>query len=282
MTSKLTTTPGEIHAEMATPTSVIASGRRLDPHAPGNDARPRTPNAIPGQPRPGGAPIRTVVRWFIVVIVLGHGLIHLLGAAKGLGWAEVAALPEPIGPAVGLAWLTAAAAGVATAVLLAVRNRRWWVVGTAGVVVSQAVILTSWNDAKTGTVANVLLLAALGYSFASRGPTSYRAEYQRRTAAALRGSHPGTGAVVTETDLAHLPGLVAEYVRRSGAVGQPCVRSVHARIHGRIRAGANAPWMTYTGEQVNTYGPAPSRLTSCTSSPARPPPCASNCARWCR
>lgn len=67
---------------------------------------------------------------------------------------------------------------------------------------------------------------------------------------------------MTETDLAHLPGLVAEYVRRSGAVGQPRVRSVHARIHGRIRAGANAPWMTYTGEQVNTYGPAPSRLFS--------------------
>ena len=260
MNSNLTTIPREIHSGMVTPTSVIASGRRLDPPVPVNDARPRTPNANPSPRRPGGVPMRTVVRWFIVVVVMGHGLIHLLGAAKGLGWAEVAALPEPIGPAMGFAWLTAAAAVVATGVLLAVRNRRWWVAGTAGVVISQAVILTSWNDAKTGTVANVLLLAALGYTLASRGPRSYRAEYQRRTAAALHESHPGTGAVVTETDLAHLPGLVAEYVRRSGAVGQPRVRSMHARIHGRIRAGANAPWMTYTGEQVNTYGPTPSRL----------------------
>ena len=203
--------------------------------------------------------MRTVVRWFIVVVVLGHGLIHLLGAAKGLGRAEVAALPEPIGPAMGLAWLAAAAAVVATGVMLAVRNRRWRVSGAVGVVLSQTVILTSWNDARTGTVVNVLLLAALGYTFASRGPTSYRAEYQRRTAAALRESHSGPGAVVTETDLAHLPDLVAGYVRRSGAVGQPRVWSVHARIHGRIRAGANARWMTYTGEQVNTFGPAPSR-----------------------
>ena len=160
----------------------------------------------------------------------------------------------------GLAWLAAAATVVATGLLLAVRNRTWWVAGTVGVVVSQAVIWTTWNDAKTGTVANVLLLAALGYAFASRGPTSYRAEYQRRTATALREPHTGTGAVVTEEDLAHLPALVAEYVRRSGAVGQPRVSSVHARIHGRIRAGANARWMTYTGEQVKTYGPAPSRL----------------------
>ena len=84
--------------------------------------------------------------------------------------------------------------------------------------------------------------------------------YQRRIAAALNESHPGTGPVVTEADLAHLPDLVAEHVRRSGAVGQPRVRSVHAQIHGRIRSGANARWMSYTGEQVNTFGPAPSRF----------------------
>ncbi|MGV8968627.1 MAG: DUF6544 family protein [Cellulomonas sp.] len=206
--------------------------------------------------------MRTVTRWFVVVVVIGHGLIHLLGAAKGLGWAEVAALPEPISPAMGLTWLAAAAAIVTTGVLLAARNRRWWVVGTLAVVVSQAVILTSWNDARTGTLANLLLLAALGYTLASRGPASYRAEYLRRSAVALGEPHRGTGAgvVVTEADLAHLPDLITAYVRRSGALGHPRVVSVHARIHGRIRSGANARWMTYTGEQVNTFGPAPSRL----------------------
>jgi hypothetical protein len=204
--------------------------------------------------------MRTAVRWFVVMVVLGHGLIHLLGAFKGLGWAQVAALPDPISPVLGLVWLTAAVAVVATGVLLAVRDRRWWVAGILGVVVSQAVICTSWNDAKTGTAANALLLAALGYALVSRGPASYRAEYQRRSAAALGESVPGADGVVTETDLAHLPGLLAEYVRRSGAIGQPRVWSVHARFHGRIRSGANARWMTYTGEQINTFGTSPSRL----------------------
>ena len=129
--------------------------------------------------------MRSVTRWFVVVVVVAHGLIPLLGAAKGWGWAEVTALPEPISPALGLAWLAAAATVVATGLLLAARNRRWWVAATLGAVASQSVILTSWNDAKTGTVANALLVAALGYTLASRGPTSYRAEYQRRTAAVL-------------------------------------------------------------------------------------------------
>lgn len=204
--------------------------------------------------------MRTVLRWIVTVLIVVHGLIHLLGAAKGLGWAKVATLPEPISPAMGVAWLTAALAVVATGVLLAFRSRRWWVVGIFGVVVSQAVILTAWNDAKIGTAANVLLLATLGYVFASRGPASYRAEYQHRTATALREAAPGAAAMVTEADLARLPGLVAEYVRRSGAIGQPRVWSVAARFHGRIRSGSTARWMTYRGDQVNTFGPSPSRF----------------------
>ena len=128
--------------------------------------------------------MRSVARWFVVVVVVAHGLIHLLGATKGLGWAEVRALPEPISPAMGLAWLAAAATVVAAGLLLAARNRRWWVIATLGAVASQSVILTSWNDAKTGTVANALLVAALGYTLTSlRGPD----ELPRRAPAPHRG-----------------------------------------------------------------------------------------------
>lgn len=201
-----------------------------------------------------------IVRWFVAVVLVGHGLIHLLGAAKGLGWAEVATLTEPIQPMIGVAWLLVAIVMVATGVLLAARKQRWWVAGVIGILVSQAVILTSWSDAKVGTLANLLLFAALGYAFVANGPMSYRAAYRRLVETALRGPGQGARPVVTEADLAHLPGPVAEYVRRSGAVGQPKVSSLRARIHGRIRAGATSRWMTYTGEQVNTYGHAPSRL----------------------
>jgi hypothetical protein len=50
---------------------------------------------------------------------------------------------------------------------------------------------------------------------------------------------------------------VARYVRESGALGKPRVGSLRALIHGRIRAEADKPWMEFTGEQVNTYGPRP-------------------------
>jgi hypothetical protein len=198
------------------------------------------------------------MRWIVAVVVVLHGLIHLLGAAKGLGWVEVTQLGNPISTAMGVAWLGAAVLVVVSGVLLLFRVRWWWGAGVVAVAASQAVILTSWGDASAGTVANVVLLAAVIYGCASQGPASYRAEYRRRVDAAL--SEPHHDSVVTESDLVRLPEPVARYVRRSGAVGKPRVTSFQARIHGRIRAAATTAWMSYTGEQVNTFGAEPSRL----------------------
>jgi len=203
--------------------------------------------------------MRTVVRWIVVaVVVVVHGLIHLLGAAKGLGWADVTQLADPISTAMGVAWLAAAVLVLVADVLFVIRARWWWVVGAVAVVSSQTVIFTSWSDAKAGTVANIILLAVVVYGYASQGPASYHAEYRDRAYAAL--TEPLHDGAVTEADLAHLPEPVATYVRRSGAVGQPRVTNFQACIHGRIRAGATMAWMTFIGEQVNTYGSEPSRL----------------------
>ncbi len=205
--------------------------------------------------------MRTAIRRCVAGVVVLHGLIHLLGAAKGLGWADVTVLKAPIGPAAGIAWLAAAALVIAAGALLALGSRRWWLVGVAAVTASQAVILTAWADARAGTLANLVLLVAVVYGYASQGPSSYRAQYRNRVAtitSTLTGSDPATA--VTDADLAHLPEPVAAYVRQSGAVSQAHVTCFHARMHGRIRAGATKPWMTFTGEQVSTYGADPSRL----------------------
>ena len=191
-----------------------------------------------------GDVMRARVRAAIVVVTVAHGLVHLLGSRLTAGAAA--------------AWLAAAVLLAAAGVLLALRSRWWWMVGAVAVTVSQALILTSWTDARAGTAANVVVLVAVLYGFASQGPISPRAEYRRRASEAVAEVVPD--GRVTEADLEHLPAPVAAYVRQSGAVGQPRVGYFHARIHGRIRARADKPWMTFTGEQVNTYGREPSRL----------------------
>lgn len=200
-----------------------------------------------------------VLRWVAAVVLTVHGLIHLLGAAKGFGWAEVDQLAQPISPAGALLWLLASLLVLTSAVFLAAGPPTWWwAVAGAAAVLSQFAIATSWNDAKAGTIINVLLALGAAWTLVSVGPGSFHAQFNDHVAHALAHTQPGSQPV-TEADLVGLPPPLAAYVRRSGAVGQPRVTSLRADIHGRIRSGPDAPWMPFTGEQVNTFGQQPSR-----------------------
>lgn len=86
----------------------------------------------------------------VAVLFVVHGLIHLLGFAKGVGHVDLPQLTEPVSPAMGLLWLAAGLLrGAATAALF-LAPRWWWAVGAVALVMSQAVIVTSWSDAKRG------------------------------------------------------------------------------------------------------------------------------------
>ena len=166
------------------------------------------------------SPVRRVVG---AVVVL-HGLLHLLGAAKGLGWSTVSSLSQPIGWVTGGIWLVVALLVVLSGLLLALAGPWWWVVCGVAAVASQAVIAASWTDAGAGTAVNVILLGAAVYGWVSQGPRSLGREYRRRMSAALSAPPPAppadAGPVVTEHDLATLPTSVAAYMRRTGAVGR--------------------------------------------------------------
>lgn len=193
---------------------------------------------------------------FVVFLVL-HGLIHLMGAAKAFGIADVPQLTEPIARPLGMLWFVAATLLVATAGSLFAWPRWWWAVGAGALFASQVAIVTSWADARYGTLANVIVLTGVAFGFLSRGPWSFRAQFEHDSAAGLGRSV--VNPLLTETDLAPLPAAVQRYIRLSGAVGQPRVQNFHARFHGRIRSGPDARWMSFTGEQYNFYD-QPSRL----------------------
>ena len=191
------------------------------------------------------------MRWVFFGVIVVHGLIHFMGAAKAYGLGESPQL-TPISPALGIAWLAGGLGVLAAAVLFLVAPRVWWMVGLGAVLLSQLAIVSAWTDARYGTVANVLLLAGVVYGVASHGPPSFRAEYERGVRAHVAPS-PSPG-IVTEADLARLPDPVQRYLRLTGAVGQPRVHHVRARWRGRIRSTADDPWMAFTAEQVSFPG----------------------------
>ena len=79
---------------------------------------------------------------FAVVLVV-HGLIHLLGFAKAFGLAELPQLTQPVSPFLGVLWLKAAMLFLAAAGALFVWPRWWWAIGACAIVVSTVAIVPS-------------------------------------------------------------------------------------------------------------------------------------------
>ncbi len=190
------------------------------------------------------------------LLMVVHALIHLMGFAKAFAFAPLAQLTIPIARPMGVVWLAATAVLLAAVVVLFAAPRWFWLIGLVGLVASQAAIIASWGDARVGTVANVVLLGAVVYGAFAWGPFGLRAEYEQLVRDGIaRTEGSARPQPITEADLAALPAPVQRYFRAAGVVGTPRVQGFRARMSGRIRGSATAPWMPFTAEQVNFYDP---------------------------
>ncbi len=190
-----------------------------------------------------------MLRYLFFILVLIHGLIHLLGFVKAFEWAEISELTQPVTRRAGIFWLATALLFVAAAGGWLLGGGGWSVLALAGVLCSQILLFSAWTDAKYGTVANVIILivAVIGlgtWRFESR----YRSDV-RESLARVRALPTDP---VTEADLAPLPSPVRRYLRYAGVVGQPRVRSVRVTFRGEMRS-RDQDWFSFTSEQYNFF-----------------------------
>lgn len=191
------------------------------------------------------------MRWLFPAFIVVHGLIHFMGPAKAFGLADLPQLTQPISRGMGVVWLLAGVVMLLAGGAFLVGQRVWWLIAVVAVVLSQTAIMASWTDAKVGTLANLVILLGAIYGFASQGPWSFRAAYERQVDARMAEGADAEPAALTEADIAHLPELVQRYLHVTGAVGQPRIEHFRAAWRGRIRESPDDAWMTFTAEQVN-------------------------------
>lgn len=100
------------------------------------------------------------MRYALALLMLLHGLIHLLGFAKAYG-ARSLPLETPISKGLGLAWLGATLLMSVAAALLFHATSTWWLPAAVGVLLSQALVLGAFRDAKFGTLPNLIIALAI-------------------------------------------------------------------------------------------------------------------------
>jgi hypothetical protein len=184
---------------------------------------------------------------FTIIIIL-HGLIHLLGFVKAYGYADISALTKDISKPMGIIWLIATVLLVITAVLFMRKNDTWVYFGLVSVIVSQAMIFIYWQDAKFGTIVNILMLIVIFFGFFH---LNFKNKYKAEVTAALAQTSDIPPAILTEEDIKHVPPLVQKYLHYTQSIGKPKIHNFKVDLTGKIRSHEAKDWMPLTSEQYN-------------------------------
>jgi hypothetical protein len=200
-----------------------------------------------------------MIRIIISFGILLHGLIHLLGFSREWLFAPtekvagktVNDFSEKTSRIVGLLWLFTSALFISGAVLYAIRIEYFWIPAVAGLLLSQSLIILYWDDAKFGTIANVLvgvviLFASANFQFVKRATS----EAQN----IITNSQVDQLTVTTEM-AEKLPMPVQRWLKKSNVIGRPTNNVVRVQQEGFMRSSPGGSWMPFAAQQVITINP---------------------------
>lgn len=194
------------------------------------------------------------MKYLFFLLLVIHGLIHLMGFINAFGIAQLSQLTKEISRPAGSIWLLTTLLFIISCILFLLKKDYWWVIAIASVLLSQALIITCWKDAKFGTIANVIILLITVPAWAeSHFVNQYKGDVARNLTSYFSES------LVTQVSISHLPEPVQRYIIYSGAINKPVVKNFKIKFEGQIRSDEKSAWMPFTTEQYNVIDP-PTRL----------------------
>jgi hypothetical protein len=177
-----------------------------------------------------------------------------MGFARAFAIGNAAEFTKELSRPIGLLWLFTGLLFIISAILMLVRKEGWPMFAFLAILVSQLLIFTVWNDAKYGTLANVVILIAAIIAFASE---RFESSYKKDVVSVME-SAPAMDERITEKDLEHLPSIVQKYLNYVGVVGKPKIQNVKIVFEGEMR-DKGKDWFKFTSEQYNFFD-SPTRL----------------------
>lgn len=188
------------------------------------------------------------MKTFLSILIAVHGLIHVIGFLKAFELYQGKGFEIPISRPVGLLWLAAFILFAVVAVMYYSGFRQWWIYGSVAVVISQVLIIMHWNDAKFGTIVNIIILFVVVVDY---GAWHFRNNFIKQANEELHSSVATPGELLNESDINSLPLPVQRYIRYSGALGKPKVVNFKVEFTGQIRKNEESPWMPLHSVQYN-------------------------------
>ncbi len=171
-----------------------------------------------------------------------------MGFAKAFGYGNIPRLTKKISKPMGRLWFVTTVLFMATTFLLIMKREEWWMIGLVAIILSQILLFTVWKDAKVGSIANGIILMFIVVAFGTWRFSKLYAEEVTKDSAATAFS---PDSLLTEADIQHLPEPVKKYIRYTGSVDKPKVKSFKVEFVGQIRKNEQSSWMPFSSQQYN-------------------------------
>ena len=196
-----------------------------------------------------------MLKIFFLIVVFIHGMIHIFGFLKAYQLAEINQLTQNISKPMGILWLFALILFLAAAIQFISNHDLWWITALVGIIISQILIIMFWQDAKFGTIANVIILLSViaGYGF-----WNFENIFNNGFAVRLETGSKIEKNLLTEKEIEHLPAPVQKYLRYAGVINKEKVYNVKIIFDVEMR-DKGKDWFKATSVQYNFFD-EPARL----------------------
>ncbi|HET9486516.1 MAG TPA: DUF6544 family protein, partial [Chryseosolibacter sp.] len=200
-----------------------------------------------------------MIRLIFASVLVLHGLLHMIGFAKEwnigsqgrLQGKEVIAFPDDTSKITGTLWLTTGILFLTAAGFYLLRKEWYWIPAAGGVVISQVLIILYWQEARYGTLANIIIMIVLIFAAAAMHFNTVG----KRESKTLQANAPPMGPLITDEMISSLPPNVQRWMRESGVVGKINPNIIHIRQKGSMRTKPDGKWMPFHAVQYFSIDP---------------------------
>lgn len=196
-----------------------------------------------------------IMRIIFLILLVIHGLIHLLGFAKAFDFGDITQLSKEISKPMGVLWLTAFLLFQLSAILFFLNKEEWLIISVIAAIVSQILIIIVWQDAKFGTIVNILIAIVAVLTWAS---ISFEKSFVNDKNENITRTNIISQEILTEKDIQTLPKPVQQYLKYVGVINKPKVKNVRVVFEGQMR-DKGKDYFPFISEQFNFFD-EPTRL----------------------
>ncbi len=175
-----------------------------------------------------------------------HGAIHLLGVLKLIAPSRIPGNFPDISRIQSVFWFLAAILIMGSAILFFLKIQYWFLPVTLGLIISQVLIIMNWQDAKFGTIINLISLAM---AIAAFGEYHFNKEVQKETRNLLQNIPDHDPDTISERSMNNLPPIVQKWLKWSGVKEKPLINSIRITQKGRLKMKPDAGWMPFKATQ---------------------------------